>query len=827
MTTRDYVFRLRGDNQQLVQAHETAARAAEHHAGATQGVVAAQANAQRVGEAYVASMARQRTGATAFGQAGKLTAQQLQQVSFQLNDLAVQVASGGNPLVALVQQGSQLSGTFGGVRPALAAVTSLITPAVVGFGGLAAAVGTVALAAVEGQRDLVRFDNTLAATGNRAGLTRVAYESIADSVARSTNTTIGSARELTLSLAATGQIGPRALRATAEAGQLMVDRLGKGTKEVVDQLVRLQTEPSKLALEWSRATNGLTVAQFKQVQALEKLGEKGAAANIVMEAMTEHARRQKPELEGLSLVARGVASAWSDMWAAIRGSVTRDSAGEASRGALLALQEAERRLEAQRSKGPNNAAQIQRAEDRVALLRTQVESLRLAARADGVVAARAASDAAANRAGIDEAAAAAAGKGSGGGGTIVNEFARQRDALRERLAMLGLNTEAEQLLAQISLGKFEKLAPAQREELLALAGQLDGRRAQIEALAQEERARERVAQFVQRQEVQAQAELQRLADGNQAIRQEIELLGATEFAKAAVEQARISSTIALKEEQLAIRANNGESDRALQSLRDEIALLRERADLVGTRQVVQAGLVAREAAERQAEDAGKANYEAVRDALSRAFQDTKNPVRAFAEGLGNAIYQRMTARMADALATQLVGSGGNGGMLGGFLSSLFGGGGGGGGFGFTELGFAKGGAFDSGGQVAERFAKGGTFTNQVIDRPTQFAYAGGRKLGVMGEAGPESVFPLARTRDGRLGVHAVGGSGQGVTPALNFKLEIINNGTPQREVGRQMNGDTMRVFVEDVVVANIREGGRVSTAMQSQYGVNRAFGVIV
>jgi hypothetical protein len=37
----------------------------------------------------------------------------------------------------------------------------------------------------------------------------------------------------------------------------------------------------------------------------------------------------------------------------------------------------------------------------------------------------------------------------------------------------------------------------------------------------------------------------------------------------------------------------------------------------------------------------------------------------------------------------------------------------------------------------------------------------------------------------------------------------------------------MRVFVEDVVVANIREGGRVSTAMQSQYGVNRAVGVVV
>jgi TP901 family phage tail tape measure protein len=64
------------------------------------------------------------------------------------------------------------------------------------------------------------------------------------------------------------------------------------------------------------------------------------------------------------------------------------------------------------------------------------------------------------------------------------------------------------------------------------------------------------------------------------------------------------------------------------------------------------------------------------------------------------------------------------------------------------LGFAKGGAFSGG---VQKFARGGVF-----DKATGFAMAGGG-LGVMGEAGPEAVMPLARGRGGKLGVAVQGG----------------------------------------------------------------------
>ena len=71
--------------------------------------------------------------------------------------------------------------------------------------------------------------------------------------------------------------------------------------------------------------------------------------------------------------------------------------------------------------------------------------------------------------------------------------------------------------------------------------------------------------------------------------------------------------------------------------------------------------------------------------------------------------------------------------------------------------FANGGAFSQGKVMP--FAKGG-----VVGGPTTFPMRGGR--GLMGEAGPEAIMPLARGPDGRLGVQ--GGGGRTVNVVMNI-----------------------------------------------------------
>lgn len=78
--------------------------------------------------------------------------------------------------------------------------------------------------------------------------------------------------------------------------------------------------------------------------------------------------------------------------------------------------------------------------------------------------------------------------------------------------------------------------------------------------------------------------------------------------------------------------------------------------------------------------------------------------------------------------------------------------------------FADGAAFSSG--RVRAFAKGG-----VVSGPVQFPMRGG--TGLMGEAGPEAIMPLARGPDGRLGVAARGGAGGGAPVIINIQTPDI------------------------------------------------------
>ena len=78
--------------------------------------------------------------------------------------------------------------------------------------------------------------------------------------------------------------------------------------------------------------------------------------------------------------------------------------------------------------------------------------------------------------------------------------------------------------------------------------------------------------------------------------------------------------------------------------------------------------------------------------------------------------------------------------------------------------FEKGGAFVQG--RVTPFARGG-----IVSGPVNFPMRGG--VGLMGEAGPEAIMPLARGPDGRLGVRSAGQSG-----AVNV---VMNVSTPDVE----------------------------------------------
>ncbi|MBZ6387394.1 phage tail tape measure protein [Pantoea piersonii] len=101
------------------------------------------------------------------------------------------------------------------------------------------------------------------------------------------------------------------------------------------------------------------------------------------------------------------------------------------------------------------------------------------------------------------------------------------------------------------------------------------------------------------------------------------------------------------------------------------------------------------------------------------------------------------------------------------------------------------------------------FSGSVIRTPTLFAFAHG--AGVMGEAGPEGIFPLRRGADGKLGVVArMTGDGLKYTPVFNVTIHNDGrNGQLGPEAARMMY-ELGRQGAKDFFLQQQRDGGMMS-----------------
>jgi phage-related minor tail protein len=262
-----------------------------------------------------------------FNKTGRLTALELQQVGFQLNDLGVQLASGQNPLTALIQQGSQLSGTFGGIRPALSAVASLITPFRVGVAGAAA--GTLALAAawVQGYRESRQFQDGLTLTGNAAGQTAGQFEALIGRVATLGNVSKGAARDAAQAVSASGRFGPQNVEGVTQAVTTLQKFTGEATDDIVKQFGGITSGVAKWAAEQNKAYNFLTPKIYDQIRALEAQGRTQDAIGVAVAALNEKFAGQT---RNLGLLERGwdaARRAMSNFWDTLKG-LGRDETSE-------------------------------------------------------------------------------------------------------------------------------------------------------------------------------------------------------------------------------------------------------------------------------------------------------------------------------------------------------------------------------------------------------------------------------------------------------------------------------------------------------------------
>lgn len=121
------------------------------------------------------------------------------------------------------------------------------------------------------------------------------------------------------------------------------------------------------------------------------------------------------------------------------------------------------------------------------------------------------------------------------------------------------------------------------------------------------------------------------------------------------------------------------------------------------------------------------------------------------------------------------------------------------GFGFgAPVANADGGVYNS--------ASLSAYSGQIVHKPTMFAFAKG--AGLMGEAGPEGIFPLRRGADGKLGVIAkMPNQGSGVTQHYHINIQNDgNNGQIGPEALKKVYEISKR-GAQDYIMSQRRDGG--------------------
>lgn len=281
--------------------------------------VQAQIAAIRAQEAALASSGK---ALNRYGVSAGQTAAALRQVPAQLSDIVVSLQGGQAPLTVLLQQGSQLKDSFGGVVPAAKALGGALLGLVNPYTVVAAAVATLGVAYAQGSKESTEYGKALILTGNYAGQTIGQLQDTAAAL-----TTLGGtqakASQALAALASSGKIGSGVLRELAGSAVEMERVLGTSIENSVQQFVKLADEPTKASAKLNESLHYLSQTTYERIRALEEQGQKEQAAALAQITLSNALKQRADEVKNnLGTIERAwfdVRSAAARGWDAILG----------------------------------------------------------------------------------------------------------------------------------------------------------------------------------------------------------------------------------------------------------------------------------------------------------------------------------------------------------------------------------------------------------------------------------------------------------------------------------------------------------------------------
>lgn len=223
----------------------------------------------------------------------------------QMGDLAQAVAGG--DYAGAAQKVGQLATQTTAAGAGVSALTATVGVAVVALAGYA-------VIAQKASEEQARQANVMALTGNAAGLLTGQMNEMARSVAASTQSAVGSSREIVEGLAATGRVGRGALEEMATAVELVTQASGKSRESVVADFEGMADGVAKWAAKHNESYHFITYEQYQYIKALEDAGRTQEAMQATSEALRRHLERVPDNLGILQRAWRSLGNTASWAW---------------------------------------------------------------------------------------------------------------------------------------------------------------------------------------------------------------------------------------------------------------------------------------------------------------------------------------------------------------------------------------------------------------------------------------------------------------------------------------------------------------------------------
>ncbi|WP_211838202.1 phage tail tape measure protein [Proteus terrae] len=685
------------------------------------------------------------------------------------------------------------------------------------WGGITAGLTGVAKLAYDAEREFSQFNKQLILTGNYANKSASQLNEMARTLAGG-GITRGEMASSISSVVGTGVFSNNEISRVSKAAAQMNYITGQAIDTTIDQFKRLQDEPLQMSLELEKANHHLTASQLEQIRTLELQGNKTEAARLAIDAYAQSINDGANDIvENLGYLESawvGIKNAAKEGWDAML-DIGREKTLEEQ------IREQENLLKNLNNIGIAPQYRINEIQENIASLNKQKADIDLKKAQDQ--AEKVANQSEVNKFRIKQ--------------EFYNKYASWETRRNEELAKLNANKHA---LSEEEYKEYEKMinyrlrdrqmpgsgkgkgyvvpAGVREEEkasrdLLALKAQLkileDHKGANDVISQQRKDFQKEQAQFAILEQAQLtrrldNAEKSLLANKESILIQKEAL--AIEGDKVALQerlnkmQDQADKYIAQQsEKRKAIEESMGKSAREQQRYLERAQLLAGQKDNPQLN-----NMLAEQQKTWEVEDQKRANWlkgaetawgnykDTALDVNSQVQNATSMALNGFSSQLTNVLFEgeanfkdftkSILKMLTDILIKMSLVKG---------IEAM--------GFGFgAPVANADGGVYNS--------ASLSAYSGQIVHKPTMFAFAKG--AGLMGEAGPEGIFPLRRGADGKLGVIAkMPNQGGGVTQ--HYHITIQNDGS-NGQIGPEALKKVYEISkrgAQDYIMSQRRDGG--------------------